>query len=469
MTLTPRFTVRDIALYERDTPFAKPFRFGAVTLEGAAQAFVRVEIALEDGRVASGATAELMVPKWFDKNPALSTAETVDELRRSLAIAQRIYLANAAPLTAFASHTAAIGTQTERCAAEHIPALAAAFGPAQIDKAILDALLRAHDIDIFRGLAANIAGLDGRLTPDIDAQAVQHFLASRQPLARVALRHTIGMLDALEGQGGLAEIVAAHGCRSFKIKLGGNPEIDAARLAAIDAELARIGIDYRATADANEQYADLAALTALCDALQRDGRLAGLAGRLLYIEQPLPREHALQTPLGPLAERFAFIIDESDDSYDAFPQARRLGYRGISSKACKGLYKSLLNGARAMAWNAESGMPRFFISAEDLTCQAGLALQQDTALVAFHGIAHAERNGHHYVDGFGHAPDAEQAAFATAHPDLYRRDGGRTRLIIEDGGISTRSLAAIGFASGAAPDWSSLSTIRESAAPAKAG
>jgi hypothetical protein len=456
MTSAPRFLIRHIALYEREMPFRKPFRFGAVTVEGASQAFLRVEIELEDGRTASGATAELMVPKWFDKNPSLSAAETVDELRRSLVIARDIYLANTAPLTAFAMHSAAISAQTEHCAAEHIPALAAAFGPAQIDKAVLDALLRVLDIDVFRGLATNIAGLDARLTPDIDDRAIEQFLTSRQPLARVALRHTIGMLDPLGGPGGLGDIAARHGCRTFKIKLGGDPDADTARLAAIDAELRRLEIDYRATADANEQYADLAALRALCDALEHDARLGGIAGRLLYIEQPLPREAALTTPLGALGERFAFIIDESDDRYGAFPEARSLGYRGISSKACKGLYKSLLNGARAMAWNAEADGERYFISAEDLTCQAGLAVQQDTALVAFHGIAHAERNGHHYVDGFANAPEAEKAAFAQAHPDLYRCGGGHTRLVIEDGGISTRSLGQIGFASGAAPDWSSL-------------
>jgi hypothetical protein len=455
----PRFIIRDIGLYERETPFRKPFRFGAVTVEGTSQAFVRVEIERDDGRSACGATAELMVPKWFDKNPALSAAETVDELRRSLAIAREIYLTNTAPLTAFAMHSAAIGVQAERCAAEQIPALAAAFGPAQIDKAVLDALLRAHDIDVFRGLATNIAGLDARLTPDLDDAAIARFLSSRQPLARVALRHTVGMLDPLEGPGGLAEIVAAYGCRTFKIKLGGDPEADMARLTAIDAELRRLEIDYRATVDANEQYADLASLAALCDALAGDPRLSGMAERLLYIEQPLPRELALRTPLGALAERFAFIIDEADDHYGAFLEARRLGYRGISSKACKGVYKSLLNGARALAWNAEAGLHRYFISAEDLTCQAGLAVQQDTALVAFHGIAHAERNGHHYVDGFANAPEAEQAAFAQAHPDLYRRGGGHTRLIVEDGGISTRSLGQIGFASGVAQEWSSLTPM----------
>jgi hypothetical protein len=460
MATAPRFTVREIALYERDVPFRKPFRFGAVTVERASQAFVRVEIALEDGRTASGATAELMVPKWFDKNPALSIGDTVGELRRSLVIARELYLANSKPLTAFALHGEAVGMQMERCAAEHMPALAAAFGPAQLDKAILDALLRAYEIDVFRGLAANIAGVDARLTPDLDEIALRHFLSSRQPLDRVAVRHTVGMLDPLRDAGGLAEIVAAYGCRAFKIKLGGDPHADAERLREIDAELLRLGVDYRATVDANEQYADLASLAALCEALEKDSTLAGAAERLLYIEQPLPRELALETPLGTLADRFAFIIDEADDHYGAFPQARRLGYRGISSKACKGIYKSLLNGARAQAWNAETGEQRYFISAEDLTCQAGLAVQQDTALIAFHGIAHAERNGHHYVDGFANAPEREKAAFAEMHPDLYRGGGsGITRLVIENGSISTRSLGCIGFASAAAPDWSSLTPI----------
>jgi hypothetical protein len=40
------------------------------------------------------------------------------------------------------------------------------------------------------------------------------------------------------------------------------------------------------------------------------------------------------------------------------------------------------------------------MSAEDLTTQAGLAVQQDLALVNLIGLTHVERNGHHYVNGF---------------------------------------------------------------------
>src|SRR5882672_10750335 len=165
-----------------------------------------------------------------------------------------------------------------------------------------------------------------------------------------------------------------------------------------------LSYDYSVTLDANEQYADLTALGALVDRLEGDRALRPIAARLLYIEQPMPRDIFRQSPLGTLAA-FDFIIDEADDSYDAFPAARALGYRGISSKSCKGIYKSVVNATRASKWSA--GGEKFFITGEDLTCQAGLGVQQDLALGALIGVTHAERNGHHYVDGFGGAPAAE--------------------------------------------------------------
>src|SRR5262249_4102431 len=152
--------------------------------------------------------------------------------------------------------------------------------------------------------------------------------------------------------------VAATGCRYFKLKLGGDPEKDHARLAAIADALAATGIDYFVTVDANEQYADIKALAALCRALAEADDLRTLARRLLYIEQPLPREKTWDTPLVGVTECFAFIIDEADAHYDSFEHAQRLGYRGVSSKSCKGIYKALLNGARSAEWNRE-GIPTF--------------------------------------------------------------------------------------------------------------
>ena len=56
------------------------------------------------------------------------------------------------------------------------------------------------------------------------------------------------------------------------------------------------------------------------------------------------------------------------------------------------------------------------MSAEDLTTQAGVAVQQDLALATLVGATHVERNGHHYVDGMAGAPEAEQDAFLPRIP-----------------------------------------------------
>ena len=101
----------------------------------------------------------------------------------------------------------------------------------------------------------------------------------------------------------------------------------------------------------------------------------------------------------------------------------------------------------------------YFMSAEDLTCQAGLAVQQDLALVALLGITHSERNGHHYGPGFGDASAHEQRAFALAHLDLYELEDGVARLRIERGVIAVDSLFGAGYAHRAEPEWANTRSL----------
>jgi hypothetical protein len=458
-----RLTVRDIAFFERPIAFVRPFRFGAVVINAAPQAFVRVEIEVEGKGSSVGAAAEMLVPKWFDKRPHLTPEQTVAELRRSLMIARDLYLARSGFETAFGLHASCLAAQVEACAREDIPPLAAAYGPAEIDKAILDALLRSVGVNFFDGMIGNIAGTDARLSPDLQDSDIAQFLAGRARLERVAIRHTVGLDDKVEGAGGVADPKENTGARFFKLKLNGDPEADTARLVRIGNELATLAYDYRVSLDANEQYADLSALGTLVDRLDRDSALRPIATKLLYIEQPMPRDITRQSPLGQLGRDF--IIDEADDSYDAFPAARTLGYRGISSKSCKGIYKSIVNATRAAKWSVAS--EKFFVTGEDLTCQAGLAVQQDLALGALIGVTHAERNGHHYVDGFADTPIAEAQAFLASHPDLYIHDGNKIRLSIHDGDLLTESLVMAGFATAVHPDWSSLPPLEQPKARTK--
>src|SRR4051812_9630743 len=291
-------------------------------------------------------------------------------------------------------------------------------------------------------------------------RATKGFLETLRPRSEIAARHTVGLVDPITSveqrvndglPETLEEVVARYGHRWFKLKVGGDARTDVERLAAIGSVLDRIPDVYHATLDGNEQYADVDGVLQLWSRMKADPRLKRLTASIVFIEQPIKRQSALAADVSALSKEKPVIIDESDDSLDAFPRARALGYKGVSSKTCKGIYKSIINAARCASWGRD-----YFMTGEDLTVQAGLALQQDLALVSLLGLTHVERNGHHYVNGMAGLPAAEQEAFREAHPDLYERSHGAVRVRIRNGNLQIRSLDRSGFASGAMPDWNEM-------------
>jgi hypothetical protein len=465
----PVFTVREVRLYEREVRLRLPFRFGVVTLTQAPQAFVRARIELADGSSHWGAAAEMLVPKWFDKNLALSNEDNFGQLRLALALAADAYTAPERPRTAFGHFAAHYDEQIAAGATRGLNPLAASFGPAQLDRAVLDAVCRSAGRSFYEAMRSNLAGIDPALLPapagDLAGFDLRRFLAQLTPAVSIAARHTVGLVDAIAGHPrdvgdglpeSLEDVVADYGHTFFKLKVGGAVDADLQRLVDIAAVLDRIAEPYHVSLDGNEQYDDLAALLDLWQRMQASPRLARLVASILFIEQPINRKHALHTDVSALSQVKPVIIDESDADLAAFPSARALGYAGVSSKCCKGLYKSILNAARCWMWNAELDYEHYFMSGEDLTTQAGLAVQQDLALVNLLGLTHVERNGHHYVNGMAGLPQPEQDAFLAAHPDLYEHSRGAVRLKIRDGRLAIGSLAGAGFASGADPDWTML-------------
>lgn len=472
MVEAPRFTIREIALFERPVVLRLPFRFGVVTLTECPQAFARARIEFADGQSAWGAAAELMAPKWFDKDLALSNEDNFDQLRRVTALAREAYLSEATPASAFGHF--ARHHDAHRLAAGRLGfnPLLASYGPALLDRAVLDALCRALQMSFYAAVRSNAAGI-GPARPEFAELEMDSFLASLAPAAHIEARHTVGMVDAITAAelkepvaDGLPEtledVVRVYGHRYFKLKVGGDIDADLARLRAIEAVLDRIAEPYFVSLDGNEQYSDAAGIAELMARMREAPALARLYASILFVEQPIVRKLALERDLRDLRSASIgkpVIIDESDGELDSFVQARARGYAGVSSKTCKGFYKSLLNAARCAAWNAERSQIRYFMSAEDLTTQAGLAVQQDLALVNLMGIAHVERNGHHYVNGMAALPVEEQQAFLDAHGDLYERSHDAVRLRIAKGRIALASLNCPGFASAAMPDFDAMAAL----------
>ncbi len=474
MTDAPRLRVMDWAAFERPVRFRFPFRFGAASVAAAPQAFVRVVVEDAQGRRATGWAAEMMMPRWFDKSPDLSVDDNIDQLRRALRLGLEA-LAGAGAGTAFDLHASAAPGQAAACAAQGMGGLIASFGMALPDRAVLDALCRMHGVPAVDALRANLAGMDARLTPDLAGFDMPAFLAARPAPDRIALRHTVGLGDALTAEEietplndglpqSLDQVIATYAPRYFKLKLSGDPVADTDRLVRIAAVLDAGAPGWQATLDGNEQYPGPEPLADLLDRIAAHPALMGLRAGLLFVEQPMARAVTLDTDVSKLAARVALEIDESDADLGSFPQARALGYTGVSSKSCKGVYRALLNAARVAQGSAEGA--RLFLSAEDLTVQPGLALQQDLVLAAVTGNAHVERNGHHFAGGMGTAPAAEQARYAQAHPDLYTVTDGQSRLRIDDGMIAlTSTLAAKGFGCALDPDTDALEPLKQGATP----
>ena len=480
MTSAPRLQVLDVALFEQPFRLRMPFRFGVITVTHGLQAFVRVRVRLADGREGDGYAAEALGAKWFDKNPALTDEQNVEQLRKSIEIAADAYRA-APPMSAFDLYAEHYRHQLDAGATLELLPLVASYGPALLDRAVLDALCRIEGISFWTAMRANLPGMHGHpIAADLAGVDFDAFLASLQPAATIEARHTVGLVDPIvaadQAPGSrvddglpetLEEVVATYGHRFFKLKVSGRLDADLERLTRIASVLDPIRDPIQITLDGNEQYDDVDAVVQLWSAMESTPALQRLVDSTLFIEQPIKRQAALARSVQPLARLRPVIIDESDGDLDAFPRARALGYSGVSSKDCKGYYKSLMNLARCRQWNA-AGEGGYFMSGEDLTTQAGLSVQQDLALVSLLGLTHVERNGHHFIDGFAGRPLAESADFLRAHPDLYHAQRGRVRLRIENGLLHIGSLECAGFGTPVVPDLSSTPQMPKAAWPSPA-
>lgn len=487
MGVPMRVRVVEVQCREWPSVLRLPFRFGKTTRTHGRQVVVRARIRTEDGRECWGQAAESLSAKWFDKNPALTDEQNHDQLRYAIELAREQYQSHDFD-TGFGHFEATHEPIKASAAAVAIGPLTAGFGAALLDRCVIDAIGRLAGMSFWRLMRANLVGMRASpLAPELAGFDFDAFLAGLRPLSQLHVRHTVGLVDPIDASDhdpasgpddGLPEtleqVVAFYGQRHFKVKIGGLVDADLARLTAIARVLDRLDSPYYLTLDGNEQYTDADAPAQLLRALARGAATKRLYDSIRFVEQPIERSVAMATDVRGLGALRPVIIDESDADLAAFPRAVELGYRGVSSKNCKGLYKSLVNRARCEQHNAAAGEGAWFMSAEDLTTLPGISLQQDLALVSLLGLADVERNAHHYVDGMRHRPRQEQLDFCRAHPDLYRMEAvadGQSvaRLRIVDGKVDIGSLDCPGFACAVDIDWAALEPMKPPAWPASAG
>src|SRR5690348_12206654 len=131
--------LEDVERYERPMKMRLAFRFGVHNGAGGVPAVIRARISGADGRTSEGVAAEALAAKWFEKDPRFTDEQNLDQLRQSLGIAIDHYKAHGLD-TPFGLFAGTYLAQHARCAALGLNPLVASYGPALLDRAILDAV-----------------------------------------------------------------------------------------------------------------------------------------------------------------------------------------------------------------------------------------------------------------------------------------------------------------------------------------
>src|SRR5690606_2316809 len=129
--------------------------------------------------------AEALAAKWFDKNPDLSDARNLEQLRCALEIATGLYRSSRprTPFRLFAGHYA---DQIAEGARRGLPPLVASYGPALLDRAIADALCRARGASFYEAVRGNLLGIeDHPVAPDLAGFGFGTFLRGLVPSDRI--------------------------------------------------------------------------------------------------------------------------------------------------------------------------------------------------------------------------------------------------------------------------------------------
>jgi hypothetical protein len=432
-----RFSISSFEFFALKTRTRFPFRYGIASMTEVPHLFVQARIVVGE-RESVGLASEGLPPKWFTKDPATTFEQDLPEMLAAIGHAANLAVQIApGPVSFFELWRELYRAQSAWAESRKMAPLLANLGVSLIERSVLDAWCRASSRPLHQLLRENLLGLNlGEIYPEL-GKAEPRDLLPAAPAATVLLRHTVGLADPLTPDGiakgeqvddglpqDLESCINAYGLRAFKIKLSGDAAQDLPRLRMLDTIIRRhAGSDFLTTVDGNENFKSFAAFQEFWRQIEGDPSLTEFRANVAVIEQPVHRNHALDSDAGPVLRAWSnhppLIIDESDGAVRDLEQALRLGYAGVSHKNCKGIVKSIANAA-LLEHRRRQGHP-LVLTAEDLCNLGPVALLQDLAIVALLGIPHVERNGHHYFRGLSMWPTGWQTTVLDAHGDLYRR------------------------------------------------
>ena len=471
-----RISLKETRLGLRNSTTRLPFRYGTACLTTCPQAVLEVQVEI-NGSVAVGYSGDCLPPGWFDKTPTRNYQQQIEDMLSAIHFAEHVMADQLRkPHDFFRAYLALDDRLHAEAGQRSWPDLLAGFGTSLVERAVIDAVSRATNLSLNQLVRKNVLGISaGEIYPELSGIEPAAWLP-KEPRQQLYVRHTIGLADPLSSgdipaderlDDGFPQSVDQYidqkGIQYFKIKLANQLDHDVARLEQfVSVVEPRLGNRYRLTLDGNEQYKQADDFSELIEQLRCNGKLATLLANTLVIEQPLERSIALDPKhtagIRQLGKTIPVIIDESDGTRAAYRQAIDCGYRGVSSKSCKGVLRSLLNAGITWHLNQLDKSSPFVMTGEDLCSVGVIPVQSDLCLVATLGLEHIERNGHHYHPGISYLPAEEQEAALKAHPDFLSRQHGVIGPEVVGGLFKIGSLQCPGMGFATLPDMETMET-----------
>ena len=461
-----KFLSSDIRILNMSTRM--PFKYGIATLTRLPHLFLKIDFEIK-GIKASGISSEGLAPKWFTKNPHTSFEEDIQEMISVIQHALKLTKKIGSAECVFSFWRRIYDEQSKWGRNNSIPPLLTSFGVSMVERAMISAFCKASQMPFH--LSVKELGFKlSEIYPELDDSLLDKTLPEI-PQDELEIRHTVGLADYLnedeipDGEkvsDGLAQSleqnIKDYGIKKLKIKLFGNLEKDLKRLSQISAVMEAYGQDYSFSLDGNEYFTSAEDFKKYWQELESLDKLKTFLRKLLFIEQPIHREFALNDETGRCfstwKKRPLMIIDESDGELHSAKRALELGYSGTSHKNCKGVFKSIANACLVKSFSG-------ILSAEDLCNVGPVALLEDLAVVSALGISHAERNGHQYMRGLSMFPNRIQKLVLNSHKDLYKSFDNFPALKIVKGKVSLKSVNKAPFGFNADLDCSSFTALKD--------
>ena len=190
--------LEDVRFYMRNVHTRMPFKYGAAVLTAVPILHVVAQGALKNGTPVQGVAADILPPKWFDKDPAKSYEDNVADLLWAAQAARAAYLDAARSSASFFAIWQDGYEQTVSAGDAHgLNRLTAVHGSTLMERALIDAVGCGVGASYFELLKDNLLGLElGAIHPELQGVEPSQVIGDA-PLTQLHVRHTVGLADPI--------------------------------------------------------------------------------------------------------------------------------------------------------------------------------------------------------------------------------------------------------------------------------